>query len=273
METTTLHSRRINWRRAAPQLVMHVGAIAAPWTFAESAVYVAIAVYILCGLGISLGFHRLFSHHSYRASRLLEYVLATFGTLANQGSLFEWVTLHRIHHAHSDDSADPHTPTRGFWWGHMLWMFEYDPRIADPASREKYTKDLSHDRYFRWLDRHANSLQLAFAALLFALGQWFFACGLAWVVWGMCVRSVALNHATWTVNSICHTWGYQSFSTNDRSRNNPVIAALTFGEGWHNNHHANPSSARFGQRWWELDVAFQLIRLCKFCRIACEIKR
>ncbi|MEX0886269.1 MAG: fatty acid desaturase, partial [Phycisphaeraceae bacterium] len=241
---------------------LHVAAIAAPWFFSWSALTVALVLYwISGGLGVTLGFHRLLTHRSFKTPKWLEYTLTAFGCLAWQGGPATWVGTHRIHHKHSDSDLDPHTPNHGFTWSHIFWCMHKEPEGQNAAAA---AKDLLRDPFIRRLNRHFWVPQAILAVVLLAGGELarYFglnASGLSWVIWGVALRTVLVYHATWFVNSASHTWGYQTFETGDRSTNLWWVALLSFGEGWHNNHHAHPRSAAHGQNWYEIDIPYLTI--------------
>jgi len=188
-------------------------------------------------------------------------VFATLGGLPFKERNIEWVALHRIHHAYTDVDEDPHTPSKSFWRGHMFWVFERDPRVSDSSLRFRWVKDLCDDPYIVFLERWPVVLQVALMCVLYLIGEAVGrGLGLAWCVYGGFVRITVLQHVTWLVNSAAHKWGYRNTETKDQSTNNWVVALLTFGEGWHNNHHAMPRSASFARRWFELDLGFLIIR-------------
>ncbi|MGA0174409.1 MAG: acyl-CoA desaturase, partial [Phycisphaerales bacterium] len=188
------------------------------------------------------------------------HVFATLGALCWQGGPLHWVGTHRLHHAESDSELDPHSPQHGFTWSHILWCFHQRPDGRDPF---EVTKDLARDPYLVWLDRWFLLPQVGLAAVLYGIGYWATGTGmgaLGYVIWGVCVRTIFCYHATWFVNSAAHTWGYRNFRTTDGSRNTWWVALLSFGEGWHNNHHAQQRSAAHGMRWWEVDPTWWTIR-------------
>jgi stearoyl-CoA desaturase (delta-9 desaturase) len=228
-------------------------------------------LYFFTGLGVTLGYHRLLTHRSFATPRWVEYTLAVLGSLANQGGPLQWVANHRKHHQHSDHDGDPHSPRDGWWWAHAFWWMPRQSRARVERDYRRYTPDLARDPFYRFLQRWEALPPLALAAVLFGLGQLCGGVGLSWVVYGIFVRTTLLLHATWLVNSATHLWGYRSHDTRDRSTNLWWVALLTFGEGWHNNHHAFPRSARHGLRWWEFDLTFLLIRVMSFISLSREI--
>lgn len=248
-----------------------MGVVFAPFTFTWSALVICLALYLLTGFGVTVGYHRLLTHRSFQTPRPVEYLLTALGSLANQGGALQWVAIHRMHHQHSDREGDPHSPRHGIWWAHMLWWMPYIPALDEAARYQRYSADLAKDPVHRCLERCQVVLPLALAGLLFVLGQAWAGVGLSWLVWGIFVRTTLLYHATWLVNSATHIWGYQSYPTRDRSTNLWWVALLSLGEGWHNNHHAFPRSARHGLRWWEVDMSYILIRLMSLAALAKEI--
>lgn len=232
---------------------MHAGCLLAPAYVDAGAIAVFLAgIWLFGGLGICLGFHRLLTHRAFRAPRWLERTLAVLGCLAWQGSPIQWAAVHRLHHLDADGPSDPHSPRRSLLWSHMLWIFQKRP-IERPV--EEVAKDLLRDPFMRWLHRWFWTLQLPLAGLLFAAG------GLSWVVWGVFVRTTVVWHGTWLINSASHRWGYRNFDLDDDSRNLWWVAWLTFGEGWHNNHHRHAAAAQHGLRRWEIDLTGRTIRL------------
>jgi fatty-acid desaturase len=262
---------RLNWPHIIWWSVLQVGIVLAPFTFTWSGLVVCVALYLLAGFGITMGYHRLLTHRGFQTPKWMERLLSALGCLANQGGPLHWVAVHRIHHQHSDAEGDPHSPRDGVWWAHLLWWMPYVPAIDDPARYRRYVADLAKDPVHRFLERYQILLPLTLAALLFGLGQLWGGVGLSWVVWGIFVRTTLLYHATWLVNSATHLWGYQSHKTGDGSTNLWWVAIVSLGEGWHNNHHAFPRSARHGLRWWEFDPTYLVIRLLSVFGLAKQI--
>ena len=245
--------RRINPPHLIGVTLMHASCLLAPSTFRLDALAVALLLYWLCcGLGISMGYHRLFSHRSFQTSAAFRYTLAILGMMNLQGGPLSWVGFHRVHHSDADGRTDPHSPRHGFWWSHVVWCVVWDSWDRDVTQA---AKDLKEDRVLVWLDNLFPLQVIVLALILYGLG------GLPWVIWGISVRIVFAYHATWFVNSACHLWGYRSFEIADGSRNNPLIALVTWGEGWHNNHHAHPRSARHGLRPFEIDLTWLQLKV------------
>jgi stearoyl-CoA desaturase (delta-9 desaturase) len=245
---------------------IHIMALFAllPSNFSWGAVGIAFVLYWLtAGIGITLGFHRLVTHRSFETPKWLEYILVFCGTLACEGGPISWVGLHRIHHKYSDMDGDPHDSNLGFWWSHMGWML-----IKNPANQfvPKYTKDIANDPFYQFCEKYFIPIQVVLGFLLLWWGGWPF------VVWGIFVRLVVVFHVTWFVNSATHKFGYQSHESKDNSRNCWWVALVTFGEGWHNNHHAFEYSARHGLEWWEIDLTWMTIQLLQLLGLAKNIK-
>lgn len=256
---------------AAALGIIHVGACAAfiPAFFTWQAVTAAVVLtYLTGGIGICLGYHRLLTHRSMRLPRGLEYVVTTIGTLAMQNGPITWVATHRAHHAYSDTDRDPHNSGRGFLWSHVEWMYRRNPARLSRAEERHFAPDLFADPYYRFLDATAPLWQFALAGVLFVCGGW------SWVVWGIFVRLVLTYHSTWLVNSAAHLSGYRTFRSfgKDHATNNWFVALLSWGEGWHNNHHAFPFSARHGMRWFEVDVTWWTIRALELLGVAEDVK-
>lgn len=261
----------VNWQSVVWVAGMHAGVLLAPFVFTWSGLVVFAVLYIVTGLGITLGYHRLLTHRSFQTPKVVEYMLAFFGVLANEGGPLKWVATHRKHHRYADGPGDPHSPTRGFWWAQVGWWVHRDPVLDDPVLGVANVKDLARDPVHRFLERWQIVPPLLLAGALYGLGEWWDGVGLSWVVWGIFVRTVFVFHATWLVNSAAHIWGYRSYATKDRSTNLWWVALLTFGEGWHNNHHAYQRSARHGLRWWEVDPTYWCVRLLGLVGLATDI--
>jgi fatty-acid desaturase len=257
----------INFAAVAFFAIFHGLACLAPFFFSWSALGVALLLHWLFGgIGICLGYHRMLSHRSFQVPKWLEYLITLLGALAIEGGPIFWVGGHRQHHAFTEDpQKDPYSAKRGFWWSHILWIFFPEPATFDDKRYSKYAPDLMRQPFYRWLNRYFLLLQLPLGVLLYALGGWSF------VIYGIFVRAVLLWHSTWLVNSATHRWGYRTFDANDNARNLWWVSVLTYGEGWHNNHHAYPRSAQSGWRWWEVDVTWWTIKLLKAAGLARKV--
>lgn len=257
----------LNWVNVVFFGSIHLLALLAPWFFSWSALGVTIFLHWLLGsIGICLGYHRLLTHRSFQVPKPLEYVIATIGALALQGGPIFWVSGHRQHHLYTEDAdRDPYAASRGFWWSHMLWLLYPRAEFFKRETYQKYAPDLARDPYYRWLDNNFLLLQIPLGLLLFALGGWSF------VIYGSILRAVLLWHSTWLINSATHMTGYRSFEVEDGSRNLWWAALLTYGEGWHNNHHAHPNVAKAGWKWWELDVTWWAIQALRTLGLAKKV--
>ncbi len=260
---------KIDWTPTIAIGLIHIGALAAFWPsmFTGRALLTAFVLHWICGgFGLTLGYHRLLTHRSFKTPKWVEYLLTWVGSLSLQGGPIKWVAVHRLHHQHSDGEGDPHTPLDGFVWSHALWLFRFDPNFDPYEKYSQYALDLARDRVHVAIQKYVLLSQLLVAVALYFWGGW------PCVVWGVFVRLVYVYHVTWFVNSASHIWGYRSHETTDRSRNLWWVALLTWGEGWHNNHHAYPRSARHGMRPWEIDFAWWHIRLLALVGLAHDIR-
>ena len=242
-----------DWPVIAWITALHVGALAAPFFFTWKSVLLAVVLaYLTGGIGICLGYHRMLTHSSFATFRPVRWVIALLGGLAGQGSPLMWVANHHKHHAFSDQEGDHHSPNDGAWWSHMLWLFPRLTRQHYDTLYKKYAPDLMKDPFRRLLDKTFLVWYFALGGLLFTIGYfgWDFYTGVSFVIYGMFVRLVYVLHTTWFVNSATHIWGYRNYETSDESRNLWWVGLLSFGEGWHNNHHAFQRVARHGHRWW-----------------------
>lgn len=259
-----------------------VGAVALLWGrgIGWTDVGLFAGFYVLTAMGITIGFHRLLTHRSFETTRFIKALFAIAGSMAVQGSVFRWVATHRRHHQHSDEVEDPHSPhaygsgawsvLRGAWHAHIGWMLEPEPECLSDyirdLQRDPLTKRIS-DLFVVWV-----ALGMLIPAVIGGLVtmSWFGA--LTGFLWGGLVRILVVHHITWSINSICHIAGTQPYKTGDRSRNNAFFGILAFGEGWHNNHHAFPTSARHGLRWWQLDGSYLMIKTLAAIGLAWNVR-
>ncbi|MGF1478350.1 MAG: acyl-CoA desaturase [Cyanophyceae cyanobacterium] len=257
----------LSWARVAIFAVIHALALLAPWFFSWSALGITIFLHWLFGsIGICMGYHRLLTHRSFQVPQWLEYAITTIGALALQAGPIFWVASHRLHHAYTEDEEkDPYSAKRGFWWSHMLWLLYPRKPFFHYESYKQFAPDLARDPYYRWLDHYFLIPQILLGILLLCLGGWSF------VIYGIFVRAVLLWHSTWLINSATHLRGYRNFAVEDGSRNLWWAALLTYGEGWHNNHHAHPRVAPAGQRWWEIDMTWWAIRALQTLGLAQKV--
>jgi stearoyl-CoA desaturase (delta-9 desaturase) len=248
-------------------VVTHAGVVAALWQTTWAAVGTCVLLHaIFGGLGVCVGYHRLLTHRSFDCPRWLEYFLVLGGALTLQGGPLEWVAHHRQHHQFPDQQEDPHSARQSFWWSHMGWLFWRPSEEFRRETIRRFAPDTLRVPFYRFLERASVPLSFLLGAVLYALGGWPF------LVWGMFVRLALTYHCTWLVNSAGHSFGYHNFQVKDLSTNCWWVALLTYGEGWHNNHHAFPASARHGLRWWELDPAYGFIRLLRAVGLAWNLR-
>lgn len=248
--------RKLNWRNVTMVAFFHLAAIPVFFTFSwEHLAVMLIGNWIVGSLGVGLGWHRLLTHRSFQTPKWLEYLLTILGTMSMQDPPDKWVATHRMHHKFVDTERDPHSARPGFWWPQLGWVVWGRAQDHDAETMRRYIPDLQKDRVHRLISRLYLLPILLSAVLLFAIGGW------AMVVWGVAARVVLGWHTTWFVNSLAHMYGSRPHETGDLSTNNWFVAILTFGEGWHNNHHAFPTSARHGLAWHQFDMNWITIRI------------
>ena len=268
---------KIQWLKSTPFLALHAACLLVFWCGASPVAVTACAgLYAVRIFAITAGFHRYFSHRTFKTSRLFQFVLAWLGTTATQKGPLWWAANHRYHHAHSDTEEDTHSPRRGFWWSHVGWF------LCDRFSETDWRliPDLRGYPELRFLNRYAVIPPALLAAFLFGSGAWlkqavpgWHTSGLQMLVWGFCVSTVLLYHATFAVNSLAHIFGRRHFPTSDDSRNSALIAFFTFGEGWHNNHHFAPSSERQGFFWWQIDSSHYFLTVLSWLGLVWDLNR
>jgi sn-1 stearoyl-lipid 9-desaturase len=239
----------VNWITAIVMGAFHVGAVAAFFFFTWKGLFTAIFLWWVAGsLGIGMAYHRLLTHRGYKTYKWVEYFLTFCATLALEGGPIFWVATHRIHHQYSDQEGDPHSPIDGTWWAHMGWILMGKSMHHDTTTLARYVPDLAKDKFHVWITKYHYVPMIVLGVALLAIG------GIPYLLWGIFFRTVFGLHATWLVNSATHVWGSRRFQTRDDSTNSWWVAMLSFGEGWHNNHHAHPVSARHGLTWYEFDL-------------------
>ncbi len=257
----------MNWPTVIVFGIFHILALIAIPMFTWKVFLVTCVIHWACiSLGIGMGYHRLHTHRAYKVPKWMDYLFATLGTMTLEGGPIFWVATHRIHHQLSDKPGDPHSPHDGAWWAHIGWMLFGEAKHSNTKLMSKYAPDLAKDPYYRWLDTYHYVPLVIFSVFLYLVG------GLPLFMWGTFVRVTWGLHCTWMVNSATHMWGTRRFKTRDDSRNLWWVALLTFGEGWHNNHHAHPASARHGLNWNELDITWLQINLLQKLGIAKNVK-
>ncbi len=248
-------------------VAFHIGAIAAFFFIDWKAITLAAVLWIITGsFGIGMGYHRLLTHRGYKTPRWLEYLLTIFGTMALEGGPVYWVAVHRIHHQNTDKEGDPHSPNDGGFWAHMGWILTGRVIHNNNSSLLPYVPDLRKDKFHLWISKWHWIPITVLGLVLLALGGW------PYLMWGIFFRTTLGLHITWLVNSATHMWGSQRYLTGDTSTNSFWVAILTFGEGWHNNHHAHPQSARHGLAWYEIDTNWYCISFLRMLGLAWDVK-
>ncbi len=246
----------INWKNLSIVITFHILTILAFFMYSwQNVAAMIIGNWIVGSLGVGLGYHRLLTHRSFKAPKWLEYTLTVFGAMAIQDDAPKWVATHRIHHQFVETDKDPHSTKPGFFWAHMGWILKGTAQDHNEATLKRYVPDLLKDKFHVLLAKYYYIPLVLSGFVLFAIGGW------SMVLWGVFARVVFGWHSTWFVNSATHFFGKRRFATEDDSTNNAWVAILTFGEGWHNNHHAQPTSARHGLKWYEFDMNWLTIRL------------
>jgi stearoyl-CoA desaturase (delta-9 desaturase) len=278
---------QLNWPYILAIGTWHAMALLAfmPGTFTWSGFIVALLGTHLCGLfGINLCYHRLLTHRGLKCPKWLEHAFAVVAMSCLQETPARWVAIHRRHHQFADEQPDPHSPLASFFWSHVGWILVHQPELSRLGIFERYAKDILRDRFYVALERHHALIwiNLGQLPLFFAVGfavAWLCGetpavaagTGLSIMMFGVFVRTVLIWHITWAVNSVTHLWGYRSYETGEDSRNNIIVGLISNGEGWHNNHHADPRSARHGHRWWEIDNTWLTIRALEWLGLASDV--
>lgn len=267
----------IDWLRVAPFILMHVACFAVLFVgFSWFALGFALVLYLIRMFAITAFYHRYFSHRAFRTTRVFQFILALIGATAVQRGPIWWASHHRHHHLYSDETEDAHSPVQhGFLWSHIGWFLSSKHFTAQTEN----VKELSRYTELRLLDRFDAIIPVILAVGIYLLGDWLAHAypnlstnGMQLLVWGFAVSTVVLYHATFTVNSLAHVWGKRRYATTDQSRNNFWIALATLGEGWHNNHHHYPATAKQGFFWWELDMTYYVLKLFEKLRMIREVR-
>lgn len=243
-----------------------------------------VGIFVYGTIGINVFYHRYLTHKGFQCPKWLERVMAVLAVCSFQDTPARWVAVHRRHHEHSDDEPDPHTPLRSFLWAHVGWLLVKSPELSRYDIYSRYARDVLRDPFMRAFERQSVYLAviaghtLMFLVVGYGLALAFgsgsaeaLRIGLSLTIWGVFVRTVIVWHTTWSVNSVTHLWGYRNYETDEQSRNNVLVGIAAMGEGWHNNHHADPRSARHGHLWWEIDVTYLTIRLFALLGLAWRI--
>jgi fatty-acid desaturase len=258
---------KMSWLTSVVLVIFHVMAVVALFQFTWTRFLTAAFLYwVAIGLGISMGYHRLHTHRGFKTYRVFDYFLAICGTLTLEGGPIFWVATHRLHHQHSDQPEDPHTPRVSGFWAHLGWMIYGEAHHSDTARMAKYAPDLAKDPFYNWLTSYHWVPLTTLGFALLAVGGW------PLVNWAIFLRVVVGLHSTWLINSATHMFGRRRFATKDDSRNVWWVALMTFGEGWHNNHHAHPTSARHGLAWYEFDPTWISLRLLRTVGLVWDVR-
>lgn len=266
----------LSWPVVVWLALIHIGTLGifVPALFSWAGVVTAVVFHWLTGgIGVCLGYHRYFTHKSFETTKPIQYLLAIMGGLSGEGRCLDWVSTHRKHHAHSDQIGDPHSPHDGPWWSHIVWtMVHHTPQQLSELY-DRWIPDLKDDKLLQVIGNLFIPIHVGLGLVMMGVGYYFggWQLALSLLVWGMFARLVFVLHSTWFVNSASHMWGYRNYETTDDSRNNWWVALITYGEGWHNNHHAYPRMARHGHRWWEVDVTFLTIRAMEKLGLAWDV--
>jgi len=257
-------AKKVEWVRVIPFIGVHVACLGVFFVgWQADAVIVAATLYFVRMFAITGFYHRYFSHRTFRTSRAAQFVFALIGASAAQRGPLWWAAHHRKHHRHADTELDVHSPSQhGFWWSHMGWITSAENFPTDM----KQVRDLAQFPELRWLDRNDVVVPAVLATLLFVIG------GLPWLLWGFFVSTVVLFHGTCLINSLAHQLGTRRYETDDDSRNSFVLALITLGEGWHNNHHRYPGATRQGFYWWEIDVTYYGLVVLSWLRIIRDLR-
>jgi stearoyl-CoA desaturase (delta-9 desaturase) len=283
---STVRSDKVIWLYVATVVLIHVAALAAlvPWLFSWTGVALAVLGVPFYGMGITLGYHRLLAHRSLSLPKWLEHGFALFAQCSLQDTPAKWVTVHRMHHAFSDEQPDPHSPLVNFFWSHFEWLFYHNTATRTIGALQKYAHDILEDPFYMRLEKSYIGPAIYLAHLLMysivgaivgwtttgtAIGALQFSLSL--FVWGGLVRTVLGWHVTWSVNSLTHLFGYRNYETNESSKNNWFVGVVALGEGWHNNHHHAPAAASVWVRWWEFDLTYCLIYLLARLGLATKV--
>lgn len=269
-------SEKVDWLRVIPFILVHVACLlvfVVGWS--PIVIVVALLSYFIRMFAITAFYHRYFSHKAFRTSRVCQFLFGLLGATATQRGPIWWASHHRRHHRYSDTDRDMHSPRKGFWWSHMGWFLS----SKHFTTREQWVRDLIKFPELRFLDRFDIVIPVLYAVALWGFGKWLEisfpelgTTGWQMLVWGYFVSTIVLLHCTLSINSLSHVWGNQRYQTGDDSRNNGFLALITLGEGWHNNHHHYPVSARQGFYWWEIDISYYLLKLMSWCGLIWDLQ-
>lgn len=276
VQTADGGSESVDWLRVIPFILMHAACLlvfAVGWS--PIVLWAAAFSYFIRMFAITAFYHRYFSHKAFRTSRVCQFLFGLLGATATQRGPIWWASHHRRHHRYSDTEQDIHSPRKGFWWSHMGWFLS----TKHFTTREQWVRDLIKFPELRFLDRFDIVIPVLYAIAFWGFGKWLEiafpetgATGWQMLIWGYFVSTIVLIHCTLFINSLSHVWGNQRYQTGDDSRNNGFLALITLGEGWHNNHHHYPVSARQGFYWWEVDISYYLLKLMSWCGLIWDLQ-
>ncbi|HHF7373576.1 acyl-CoA desaturase [Legionella bozemanae] len=278
LKEKNLKQGTIHWARVFIFILVHLSCLAVFWVgWSFTAVFTAIFLFYLRMFAITGFYHRYFSHKTFKMNRFWQFIFAVLGNSASQRGPLWWAGHHRLHHRYTEEQQDPHSPIQhGLLWSHVGWIFYSDNFKTDYES----VRDFAKYPELLWLNRHDNIVPICLILILFAVGTLLenyypdlHTSGMQLVIWGFFISTVALFHVTFSINSISHVWGTQTFQTEDKSRNNFFLALLTMGEGWHNNHHYYPRSASQGFRWWQIDITYYLLCFLEKINVIYEMNK
>lgn len=262
------NENKIQWVTLIWVIVYHLLAIWALFTFSwQNLAVTAFLWWFVQSFGLGIGYHRLLSHKGFKTFKSFEYFLTFLASISMQSGAITWVTCHRIHHAFTATDTDPHSPTEnGFWWSHIGWILKGAAQNNDEATHRRYSPDLMKDKFHVFLNKYYLVPTVVLGVALYFIG------GYSMVLWAIFLRTVWAWHCTWLVNSATHLWGTRRFETKEDSRNVWWVALLTWGEGWHNNHHAHPVSAKHGFKWYEIDINWYQLKVLKAVGLIWDVK-
>lgn len=280
-------SRKIAWHYVIAISTMHALALFAcvPWLFSWSGLIMCLIGTHVFGSGINIGYHRLLTHRSFKCNPTVERCFVVLALCCFEDTPATWVATHRLHHRDSDERPDPHSPLVNFLWAHMGWLMYDNKDVRNLNTYDRIARDVLKDPFYMWLQRGFNGVlvyalhAILFVAAGFVIGWWWggtteagIQLGLSWLVWAVILRTVLVWHITWSVNSLSHVFGYRNHDTDEESRNNWFVSAIAAGEGWHNNHHHDPTAASNWHRWWEFDLSYCVIWTLQKLGLAWDVK-
>ncbi len=260
-----MQDRSINWLKSLPFILMHLAVFTVFFVhFSWSSVLLCLALYYVRMFTITAGYHRYFAHRTYKMGRIPQFLMAWVGSTAIQKGVLWWAANHRIHHRYSDQPGDVHSPKQqGFWWSHVGWI------LSEKHAKTQWEqiKDLAQYPELRWINKYHLVPVVSYALVVLWLGGW------SAFVWGFVISTILLWHGTFMINSVMHLWGSRRYITSDTSRNNFLLALITLGEGWHNNHHCYISSANQGFFWWEIDISYYVLKILSWLHIVRDLRK